>query len=143
MNDQQFKTYIESQALWRREGEQKRTDNEYLNDVVSNMIKSDGGNMDEFRRWSNRIHSNATLLQNNSAAIQIMLRTTLGSLKDEIDRYILEFINLNPGKSRMDVPCMDLLSYLQRSFLPTNDTEHVREALGSLRQISEESLQNF
>ena len=107
------------------------------------MIKSDGGNMDEFRRWSNRIRSNATLLQNNSAAIQLMLRTTLGSLKDEIDRYILEFINLNPGKSRMDVPCVDLLSYLQRSFLPTNDTEHVREALGSLRQISGESLRNF
>ena len=143
MNDQQFKTYIESQALWRREDEQKRTDKEYINDVVSNMIKSDGGNMDESRRWSNRIRSNATLLQNNSAAIQLMLRTTLGSLKDEIDRYILEFINLNPGKSRMDVPCMDLLSYLQRSFLPTNDTEHVRKALGSLRQISGESLRNF
>ena len=143
MNDQQFKTYIESQALWRREDEQKRTDKEYLNDVVSNMIKSDGGNMDEFRRWSNRIRSNATLFQDNSAAIQLMLCTTLGSLKDEIDRYILEFIRLNPEKNRLDVPCMDLLSYLQRSFLPTNDVEHVREALGSLRQISGESLRNF
>ena len=143
MNDQQFKTYIESQALWRREDEQKRTDKEYLNDVVSNMIKSDGGNLDEFRRWSNRIRSNATLLQDNSAAIQLMLRTTLGSLKDEIDRYILEFINLNPGKTRLEVPCGDLLSYLQRAFLPKNDVDHIREALGSLRQNSGESLRNF
>ena len=69
--------------------------------------------------------------------------TTLGSLKDEIDRYSLEFINLNRGKTRLEVPCMDLLSYLQRAFLPKNDVDHLREALGSLRQNSGESKRNF
>ena len=57
---------------------------------MSNLIKTDGGNLDEFRRWATKIRSNAALLQDNSAAVQLMLRTTLGSLKDEIDRYILE-----------------------------------------------------
>ena len=37
-----------------------------------------------------------------------MLRTTLGPLKDEMDRYILNFVNLNPGKNRLDVPCLDM-----------------------------------
>ena len=91
----------------------------------------------------NIIRCNATLLWDNSAANRLMHCTTLGSLKDEIDWYILEFISLNLGKSRLDVPCMDLLSYLQCSFLPTNDADHVREALGSLQQISGESLGNF
>ena len=120
MNEQQFKSYIESQALWRREEEQKRAEKEYLNDLVTNMIKSDGGNLEEFRRWSARIYSNAALLQNNSATIQLMLRTTLGALKDEIDRYILDFVNLNSGKNRLDVPYSELLCYLKRTFLPSN-----------------------
>ena len=143
MNEQQFKTYLESQAIWRREDEQKRSEKEYLNDLVSNLIKTDGGNIDEFRRWATRLRSNAALLQDNSAAIQLMLRTTLGSLKDEIDRYILEFVNLNPGKGRLDVPFADLLAYLKRSFLPSNDLEHVRENMEALRQISGESLRTF
>ena len=105
MNEQQFKTNLESQALWRREEEQKRSEKEYLNDLVSNMIKTDGGNLEEFRRWATRVRSSAAILQNNGAAIQLMLRTTLGPLKDEMDRYILEFVNLNVGKSRLDVPC--------------------------------------
>ena len=129
MNEQQFKTYLESQTLWRREDEQKRTEKEYLNDLVSNHIKTDGGNMDEFCRWATRIRSNAALLQDNTATVHLMLRTTLGSSKDEIDRYILEFVNLNPGKSRLAVPCDDLLEYLRRSFLPNNDLEYVRENL--------------
>ena len=98
------------------------------------MIKTDGGNLEEFRRWATRVRSNAAILQNNGAAIQLMLRTTLGPLKDEIDRYILEFVNLNVGKSRLDVPCADLLTYLKRSFLPSNDIEHIRESLETLRQ---------
>ena len=85
MNEQQFKMYLESQAIWRREDEQKRSEKEYLNDLVSNLIKTDDGNIDEFRRWATRLRSNAALLQDNSVAIQLMLRTTLGSLKDEID----------------------------------------------------------
>ena len=72
-----------------------------------------------------------------------MLRTTLGPLKDEMDRYILEFVNLNPGKNRMDVPSMDLLEYLKRAFLPSNDMEHVRESMELLRQVSGESLRVF
>ena len=72
-----------------------------------------------------------------------MLRTMLGPLKDEMDRYILEFVNLNVGKSRLDVPCGDLLNYLKRSFLPSNDIEHVREPLDTLRQIPGESLRVF
>ena len=138
MNEQQFKTYLESQALWRREEEQKRSEKEYLNDLVSNHIKTDGGNMDEFRRWATRIRSNAALLQDNTATVQLMLQTTLGSLKDEIDKYILEFVNLNPGKSRLAVPCANLLEYLKRSFLPNNDLDYVRENLDSLRQLSGE-----
>ena len=143
MNEQQFKTYLESQALWRREDEQKRSEKEYLNDLVSNMIKTDGGNLEEFRRWATRVRSNAAILQNNGAAIQLMLRTTLGPLKDEIDRYILEFVNLNVGKSRLDVPCADLLTYLKRSFLPSNDIEHIRESLETFRQSPGESLRVF
>ena len=143
MNDQQFKTYLESQAIWRREEEQKRSEKEYLSDLVANLIKTDGGNLDEFRRWTTRIRSNAALLQDNSASIQLMLRTTLGSLKDEIDRYILEFVRLNPGKGRLDVPFADLLAYLKRSFLPSNDLEHIRENMETLRQISGESLRTF
>ena len=143
MNDQQFKTYLESQALWRREEAQKKSEAEYLSDLVSNMVKADGGNLDEFRRWSTRVRSNAALLQCNTATIQLMLRTTLGPLKDEMDRYILEFVKLNPGKSRVDVPCMELLEYLKRSFLPRNDLEHVRESMELLRQASGESLRVF
>ena len=143
MNEQQFKTYLESQALWRREEEQKRSEKEYLNDLVSNMIKTDGGNLEEFRRWATRVRSNAAILQNNGAAIQLLLRTTLGPLKDEIDRYILEFVNQNMGKSRLDVPCGDLLNYLKRSFLPSNDIEHVRESLDTLKQSPGESLRVF
>ena len=107
------------------------------------MIKTDGGNLEEFRRWATRVRSNAAILQNNGAAIQLMLRTTLGPLKDEIDRYILEFVNLNVGKSRLDVPCADLLTYLKRSFLPSNDIEHIRESLETLRQSPGESLRVF
>ena len=143
MNDQQFKTYLESQALWRREEAQKKSEAEYLSDLVSNMVKADGGNLDEFRRWSTRVRSNAALLQCNTATIQLMLRTTLGPLKDEMDRYILEFVKLNPGKSRVEVPCMELLEYLKRSFLPRNDLEHVRESMEHLRQASGESLRVF
>ena len=62
MNEQQFKTYLESQAIWRREDEQKRSEKEYLNDLVSNLIKTDGGNIDEFRHWATRLRSNAALL---------------------------------------------------------------------------------
>ena len=143
MNEQQFKTYLESQELWRREEEQKRNEKDYLNDLVSNMVKTDGGNLDEFRRWSTRVKSNAALLQNNGAAVQLMLRTTLGSLKDEIDRYILEFVSLNPGKSRLEVPCLDLLKYLQKAFLPSNDIDHIRETMEALRQRSGETLKVF
>ena len=143
MNDQQFKAYLESQEIWRREDEQKRSEKDYLNDLVSNMIKTDGGNLEEFRRWATRVKSNAALLQDNGAAIQLMLRTTLGPLKDEMDRYILDFVNLNPGKNRLDVPCLDLLHYLQRSFLPNNDMDHIRESMESLRQRSGESLRVF
>ena len=143
MNDQQFKTYLESQALWRREEEQKRSEKEYLNDLVTNLIKSDGGNLDEYRRWSTRIRSNAALLQDNAATVQLMLRTTLGPLKDEIDRYILDFVKLNPGKGRLEVPCGDLLAYLNRSFLPSNDLDYVRETMESLRQLSGETLRVF
>ena len=143
MNEQQFHAYLESQALWRREEEQKRSEKEYLNDLVSNMIKTDGGNLDEFLRWSTRIKSNASLLQNNGAAIQLMLRTTLGSLKDEMDRYILDFVNLNPTKTRLKVPFSELLTYLQKAFSPNNDIEHVRETLECLRQRSGETLKLF
>ena len=143
MNEQQFKSYIESQALWRREEEQKRAEKEYLNDLVTNMIKSDGGNLEEFRRWSARIYSNAALLQNNSATIQLMLRTTLGALKDEIDRYILDFVNLNSGKNRLDVAYSELLCYLKRTFLPSNDIDHVRDSLDTLQQRSGETLRVF
>ena len=108
MNEQQFHAYLESQALWRQEEEQKRSEKEYLNNLVSNMIKTDGGNLDDFRRWSTRVKSNASLLQNNQAATQFMLRTTLGSLKDEMDRYILDFVNLNPTKNRLEVPFSEL-----------------------------------
>ena len=41
MNEQQFKTYLESQDLWRREEEQKRNEKDYLNDLVSNMVKTE------------------------------------------------------------------------------------------------------
>ena len=143
MNEQQFHAYLESQALWRREEEQKRSEKEYLNDLVSNMVKNDGGNLDEFRRWSTRIKSNASLLQNNGAAIQLMLRTMLGSLKDEMDRYILDFVNLNPTKTRLEVPFSELLTYLQKAFLPNNDIEHVRETLECLQQRSGETLKLF
>ena len=60
-----------------------------------------------------------------------------------MDRYILEFVKLNPGKSRVDVPCMDLLEYLKRSFLPSNDLELLRESMELLRQVSGESLRVF
>ena len=143
MNEQQFKTYLESQVLWRREDEQKRSEKDYLNDLVTNMIKTDGGNMEEFRRWANKVRSYAAMLQDNGAAVQLMLRTTLGSLKDEIDRYILEFVKLNTGKSRLDVPCIDLLNYLRKSFLPNNDIDIVRESLDTLRQSPRESLRTF
>ena len=76
MNEQQFKTYLESQALWRREEAQNKSEADYLSDLVSNMVKADGGNLDEFRRWSTRVQSNAALLQCNTATIQLMLRTT-------------------------------------------------------------------
>ena len=59
------------------------------------------------------MRSNAAILQNNGTAIQLVLRTMLGPLKDEMDRYILEFVNLNVGKSRLDVPCGNLLNYLK------------------------------
>ena len=72
-----------------------------------------------------------------------MLRTTLGSLKDEIDRYILEFVNLNPTKNRLEVPFSELLAYLQKAFLPNNDIEHVRETLECLRQCFGQSLKLF
>ena len=121
----------------------EKSEKDYLNDLVCNSIKTEGSNLDEFRRWSTRIRSNAALFQNNSAAVQLMLRTTLGPLKDEIDHYILNFVNLNPGKNRLDVPCLDMLEYLKRSFLPTNDTEYVRETMESLRQFPEESLRVF
>ena len=55
-----------------------------------------------------------------------------------MDRYILDFVNLNPGKNRLDVPCLDLLHYSQRSFLPNSDMDYVRESMESLR--SGESL---
>ena len=143
MNEQQFKRYLESQVLWRREGEQKRSDKDYLNDLFTNMIKTDGGNIEEFRRWANKVHSNAAMLQDNGAAVQLMLRTTLGSLKDETDRCILEFVKLNTGKSRLDVNCVDLLNYLRKSFLPNNDIDVVRESLDTLRQSPRESLRAF
>ena len=123
--------------------EQKRSEKEYLNELVTNLIKSDGGNLDEYRRWSTRIRSNAALLQDNAATVQLMLRTTLGPLKDEIDRYILDFVKLNPGKGRLEVPCGDLLAYLNRSFLPSNDLDYVRETMESLRQLSGETLRVF
>ena len=66
---------------------------------------------------------------------------TLVSLKDEMDRYILDFVNLNPGKNRLDVPCLDLLHYSQLSFLPNSDMDYVRESMESLR--SGESLGVF
>ena len=132
MNKQQFHAYLENQSLWRREEEQKRSEKEYLNDLVSNMIKTDGGNLEEFRRWSTRVKSNASLLQNNGAAIQLMLRTTLGPLKDEMVRYILQFVSLNPTKNRLEVPYLELLTYLQKAFLPNNDIEHIRETLEHL-----------
>ena len=91
MNDQQFKTYLESQGLWRREEEQKESEKEYLSDLVTNLIKTDGGNLNELRRWSTRIRSNAALLQYNAAAVQLMLKMSLGPLKDKTDRYILDF----------------------------------------------------
>ena len=72
-----------------------------------------------------------------------MLRTTMGSLKDKMDRYILEFVNLNPGKSRLEVPCSELLSYLQRAFLPSNDMDHIQETMEALRQRSGEPLKVF
>ena len=128
MNDQQFKSYIESQALWGREEEQKRAEKEYLNDLVSNMIKSES-----------LIYSNAALLQNNSATIQLMLRTTLGALKDEIDRYILDFVSVNPGKNRLDVLYSELLCYLKRTSLPSNDIDHIRDSLDTLQQKSGET----
>ena len=53
----------------------------------------------------------------------------------------MEFVN--PGKGRLDVPFADLLAYLKRSFLPSNDLEHVRENMEALRQISGESLRTF
>ena len=143
MNDQHFQRYLESQALWRREDENKKDEKENLNDLVCNMIKTDGNNLDEFRRWSTRIKSNGALLQNNSATIQLMLRTTLGPLKDEIDRYILNFVTLNPEKSRLEVPYTELAEYLKRSFLPANDVEYIRESMDSLRQLSGESLRVF
>ena len=104
------------------------------------MIKTDGGNLEEFRRWSTRVKSNASLLQNNGAAIQLMLRTTLGPLKDEMDRYILQFVSLNPSKNRLEVPHLELLTYLKKAFLPNNDIEHILETLEHLRQRSGESL---
>ena len=89
------------------------------------------------------MRSNAAILQNNGTAIQLVLRTTLGPIKDEMDRYILEFVNLNVGKSRLDVPCGNLLNYLKRPVLPSNDIEHIRESLDTLRQSPEESLRVF
>ena len=140
MNEQQFHAYMEHQAFTRQEEEQKRSGKEYLNDLVSNMIKTDVGNLEEFCRWSTRVKSNASLLQNNGAAIQLMLRTTFGSLKDEMDRYILQFVILNPNKNRLEVPYLELLTYLQKAFLTNKDIEHIRETLEHLRQHSGESL---
>ena len=102
------------------------------------MINTVGNNLDKFRRWFIRIKSNGALLQNNSATIQLMSRTTLGPLKDEIDRYILNFLTLNPEKSRLD-----LAKYLKRSFLPANDVEYIHESMDSFRQLLRQSLRVF
>ena len=48
MNEQQFKTYLESQVPWSREEAEKKNEANYLSDLISNMIKADGGNI-EFR----------------------------------------------------------------------------------------------
>ena len=87
-------------------------------------------------------YSNAALLQNNSATIQLMLRTTLGALKDEIDSYILDFVSVNSGKNRLVVPYSELLCYLKRTFLPSNDIDHVK-ILDTLQQRSGETLRVF
>ena len=68
-----------------------------------------------------------------------MLRTTLGALKEEIDRYILDFVSVNPGKNRLDVLYSELLCYLKRTFLPSNDIDHIRDSLDTLQQKSGET----
>ena len=134
---------MESMARWRREDATILESKEFLNDLVSNLIKSNGMNTDEFRLWTIRLKSNAILLDNNRAILQLILRTTLGPLKDEIDRFILEFLQGHPEKNRHDVPWLDLYEHVKKEFLPVNDMQQIRDDLENFRQKTGEGIRDY
>ena len=143
MNEQQFGVYLESLALLTREEAHNRREDAFLRDMVSNMVTANGLNTVEYRKWSSRVRSSAAQLKNNVSTIQLMQRTSTGALNEELDTYIWNFLQINPDKSRHDVPWDELLKHTNKQFLPSNDKEYVRESLENFRQVSGESMRDY
>ena len=72
-----------------------------------------------------------------------MKGTSTGALNEELDTYIWNFLQINPDKSRHDVPWDELLKHTNKQFLPSNDKEYVRESLENFRQVSGESMRDY
>ena len=143
MNEEQFKIYLESQAHWRREEATRQENEQHLTDLITNTIKTDGMNLSELRMWMTSVKSNAEMIKNNASILKLMLRTTLGSLKMEIDRYILQFLQQHQDQHHLNTPWKEVFAHIRKQFLPNNDQDSVREAFENFKQASGESLRVY
>ena len=143
MDEAQFKTFMESMAAWKSKEITAKGERDLINDLVANTSKSDGDNVVEFRAWLRDMQSNAVFLENNEAIIRLAMRTILGSLQREVARYIVDYLELNPGNKPHDVPWPELKEHLTREFVPPSEIIFLQKSLQTLSQTSRETLRSF
>ena len=80
---------------------------------------------------------------NSSALLEVAVRTATGPLRDELERLLTYFSHATNPPTDRHLVSWDAVEALQKSFLPLDEEENLRDLLDSTKQGSNETLASF
>ena len=121
-----------------------RSHRELILDLAKRTTTCSGADPASFRRWITDIELVSSYSSNSSALLEVAVRTATGPLRVELERLLTYFSHAtNPPTDRHLVSWDAVKEALQKSFLPLDEEENLRDLLDSTKQGSNKTLASF
>ena len=110
---------------------------ELILDLAKRTTTCSGADPASFRRWITDIELVSSYSSNSSALLEVAVRTATGPPRDELECLLTYFSHAtNPPTDRHLVSWDAVKEALQKSFLPLDEEENLRDLLDSTKEAN-------
>ena len=114
---------------------EQKNNYEKRQELVAQTVRCDGSSQRLVRQWMKDID---LIVDGNATQILVALRTAEHSFRTEAERFVHDH-----AKERLEVPWPELRTYLEESFLTSDEKANARVELKKTKQTQHETIPHF